>query len=392
MLCRSTRTCLMTIECEYINKALRLEFAEKNNKLYFRSRPCCHMHGDLIDNQYKQWKECNSWEDIEFHENSLFFKQWSMKEAGWHPACHPCELAESSGSRSPRFILSPDENVDYHLLDVVIGNTCNLACPFCAPNVSSLIEKMASTYDGKLPGKWGNDPEINANPTLVSSIISDFIDNRRVSELKIIGGEPLLSDNWSEFEKLILSGRCSDMQLTFTTNGTVMNSRVIDSLKSVKSSKITVSIDSINENYEFIRWPYKWNKLQDNLKFLFDNKPSSTHVHIDALVNIFNFELLPEITQVFNQWPSTNFMTDLKPKGSELDFKVLPLEILEYVYENIEGYSNLRAEIKTVIDNYDDMNLLHLKNKTVWSVNWFLKQRSMTKAVLGAKTQQYLGL
>jgi MoaA/NifB/PqqE/SkfB family radical SAM enzyme len=384
----------MSITCPYITKGLRLEFSTSVYKeLLYRTRPCCHMHGDKFDNDLKQWNVCNTWQDLETHNNRKHFINWENNKGTFHNACWPCSnIEQHTPQRSPRFIYKDNIEVDYHILDVVIGSTCNLACPFCAPNVSSLIEKISKKYTKKeLPGKWKNEPTINGNPISVAKVVSEFISNRRVGELKIIGGEPLLVENWNEISKVINSDLCNNMSLTFTTNGTIMNKKIISNLYKVKSSKITVSVDSIENNYNFIRWPYNWNKVKDNINYLLEHKPTSAFVNIDGLVNIFNFELLPIIEQEFNKWPSYSFMFDLKPEGSPMDFKVLPKEILKDVYNKLQN-KHMKSSIEYAIDNYEILNYQDKYNEAVRTCKWFLKQRNMTKDVFGIKTIKYLGL
>ena len=381
--------------CPYIDKALRFEFStNQDNDLVFRTRPCCHMHGGKFDNQYKKWQVCNTWQDLESHDNRLYFLDWQKNTDKLHDACHPCiEVEKHNPTKSPRFIFPKETVLDYHILDVVVGNTCNLACPFCAPNVSSLIEKITSGYKdrSKLPGKWSHDPEVNGNPSKVAKVVADFLKNRNIGELKIIGGEPLLAENWTEIGKVIDQGLCSDTTLVFTTNGTVMNEKIIKNLKQVKDSKVTVSIDSIGSNYDFIRWPYKYNKVQQNVDYLIDQKPNSTWVNVDGLVTIINFEFLPDIIGEFKRWPSFSFMFDLKPDGSELDYKVLSKDIINQVYKNI-NFDNVKKQLEFTLDNYDDLNMSYLKSKTKNSLEWFLKQRRMDKTVLGENTLKYLGM
>lgn len=383
------------VNCEWISKALRVEFTTVNNELYFRSRPCCHMHGLKMDKKYQKWAKCNRWEDLENHDNRHHFIDWQNTNTTFHPACIPCETAERSGGTNPMNHWKKNDTVDYHILDVVVGNTCNLACPFCGPNVSSLIEKITNNFTDKkiLPGKWGHNTEVNGNPVDVARVVSEFIANRRVGTLKVIGGEPLLAENWSEIGKVIDSGACNDMKLMFTTNATVMNKKIINNLHKVKTSIITVSLDSINENYNFIRWPHNWDKALRNTKYLLDNKPESSFVNVDNLVTVFNFEYLPDIIEVFKQFPSYSFNFDLKPIGSELDFKVLPESIL---YDTLKKLNNNDKHscntIEYVLDNYKDLNQQHLIEKTKSSVKWFLEQRQMSKYVLGKNTIEYLQL
>ena len=95
------------VNCEWINKALRVEFTTIDNQLYYKTRPCCHMHGFKIDREFQNWSKCTSWRDLETHSNRKHFIDWQNTQPGFHTACHPCETATLSGcllytSPSPR--------------------------------------------------------------------------------------------------------------------------------------------------------------------------------------------------------------------------------------------------------------------------------------------------
>ena len=102
---------------------------------------------------------------------------------------------------------------------------------------------------------------------------------------------------------------------------------------------------------------------------------------------------MPDIIQVFKQFPSYSFNFDLKPIGSELDFKVLPESILYDTLKKLDNNDRHSCTtIEYVLDNYKDLNQQHLIDKTKSSVKWFLEQRQMPKQVLGKNTIEYLQL
>lgn len=386
----------MSIDCPYFRKSLRLEFSQQEGQTVVKTRPCCHMHGAKIPSgEYKNWMPVNTWEDLERHPNRDYFINYQQTNTEFHPACSPCEEVERvNPERSPRIYQQKEVEPgdDYFLLDVVVGSTCNLACPFCSAEVSSLIAQVAAKHqDEALPVKWRDTPKVNAEPASVGNLIADFIENRKVKRLKIIGGEPLLKENWDPLSNLIESGACQEMDFALTTNGTIVNDRLISNLHKVKSAILTVSADSIGKNYDFIRWPYSWEKAKKNIDYLIDNAPESTHINVDGVVSIINFELLPEADVEFSNWYSHSFNFDLKPSGSALSHLVLPESILKYVYDNIKR-KYMRRSIEWALDNYKEENLQHLRDQTRAQLKFLLRQRGMSSDVFGPLTQEYLDL
>ena len=90
--------------------------------------------------------------------------------------------------------------------------------------------------------------------------------NTHLNELKFTGGEPTTSSTFWKIVEHIESPK--DMILNVTTNGTKFNDKFINAIKKFKSNKITVSIDGTHKTYEYIRYPFNWRKLEQNVERL----------------------------------------------------------------------------------------------------------------------------
>lgn len=379
-------------QCAYIDKGLRLIFLKKEGVTTVRTYPCCHLDKDLIDSNERKFIPLVDTTTVTDHPSLNFFKEYFANNDNLHPSCISCINAESSGVKSVRQQLNQvsEENLDYDFLklDVVISNKCNLACPFCSQGSSSLIQSLANKYSKEdLPQHWIPTTTEQADPKDIGQLCADLLKKYKIHSFKIIGGEPFLKENWEPIGKVLDEDYCRDLHLEVTTNGTVMNSKVIDRISKTKNTKLRISVDSIGKNYDFIRWPHTWDKMKDNLLYLKDNNPSNCEVYISILANIFNFEYLPEIEKFFkheNIVLNIEFM--LKPLDSPLQWNNLPNNVIDYVYENIED-----PDIKKRIHYGRNLPKLSSLEQIKKDTEFYLTQRNMkVDEVLGPMTAEWL--
>lgn len=379
------------IYCAYVNKGLRVNFLERNSKSTFRTTPCCILHKDLIPNEPKKFIPLRNADSITEHPALDFFKD-AFKDGEFHPSCKTCIDAEAAGLKSIRQKLNAVEqkepNYDYLKLDVVMSNKCNLACPFCSQGSSSLIQTIAQKYNtDELPEHWRKETEPQVETQTIGETCAELLKKYKIHTFKIIGGEPFLKENWEPIGKVLDEDYCTDLNFEITSNGTIMNADVIRRLSKAKHTKLRISVDSIGSNYNFIRWPHSWDKMKKNLIYLRDNKPTNCDVSISILVNILNFELIPEIEEFFNSeeiYP--NFDFTLKPADSPLQWTNLPNDIINYVHDNVkdENIKNPILHRNAVPRDLEDV---------VRDIKFYLVQRNMkAEDVLGPMTRKFLCL
>lgn len=381
-------------KCAYVDKGLRLYFEKKEGVTRVCVRPCCKLIPNLINSDAKRYIPLVDTSTITNHPLLNFFKDYFNANDTLHPSCVSCINEEKSGVKSARQKLNDisTENPDYDFLklDVVIGNKCNLACPFCSRDASSLIQSLADKYSkDELPQHWLSPARGQADPEVIGQACADLLKKYKIYSFKIIGGEPFLKENWEPIGKVLDENYCRDLELEVTTNGTIMNSKVIERISKTKNTKLRISVDSIGKNYDFIRWPHRWDKMKDNLLFLRDNKPDNCDVNITVLANIFNFEFLPDIERFFTE-ENIRFGVDftLKPLGSPLQWNNLSDNIIDYVYNNVNDIG-IKKGIKygRTLDKNIDLGTI------IKDTNFYLTQRNMkAESVLGPMTKKFLCL
>ena len=151
--------------------------------------------------------------------------------------------------KTPLDTYRPD-NFDLQTIDVRWTNLCNFACVYCGPDFSS---------------KWANELNvIKATPTEQQQ--KDFTEYiyRHAKNLKhvyLAGGEPLLM---KENLELLLKLN-PDVNLRINTNLSKVDTGVFDAVCGFKNVHWTVSAETIENEFEYIRFGGRWQDFLDNL-------------------------------------------------------------------------------------------------------------------------------
>lgn len=146
-------------------------------------------------------------------------------------------------------------NFKLQYLDVRWNNTCNFACIYCGPKLSSLwAEQRYQVVKMK---------EVKGE--LLSYVLESAAD---ITDLYLAGGEPLmLKENEIILTKLLEVNR--NCRICINTNlSIVKGNKIVDLLKQFKNVQWLISSEAMNEQYEYIRWPGKWSTFLENLQLV----------------------------------------------------------------------------------------------------------------------------
>src|SRR5262249_32298074 len=110
----------------------------------------------------------------------------------------------------------------------------------------------------------------------------------QIKHLYFIGGEPFLIKEVGIFlQQLVDAGVARNVQLQFSTNGTIVKPRWLELAKEFRYVDTSISVDGFGQYYDYIRYPSKWDKLVSNidgLRGLF----SKGHVTVSATIQAYN--------------------------------------------------------------------------------------------------------
>jgi MoaA/NifB/PqqE/SkfB family radical SAM enzyme len=351
---------------------------------------------------------------IYFNSNDYKKIRLQMLEGEEPEICKKCYDIERSGGHSIRQNTLTEYNIE-ELIDktdtntgelqeltlnyvhFMWGNKCNLKCKMCGPDASNqLIDEF------KAMGMHVSDDAEGL------SLEWSFESNRTVLEkiapyigiLNVTGGEPLINNDFLDYCKYLSEqGYSKNIRLAFHTNLTVMPSKFVDTWKNFKWVNAKLSIDAIEEDYEYIRYPGKWNIVSQNIKDLISITDNMPHVNVEVhtVFSSFNAHALPNLLNYltaiehprFINFPNTLWVT--WPKYA--DARCLPINIKQQVTDQclaiIENYTGekshqVKNNISNLISNLKTMNELH------YNQDLFIKFNKMQDQHRSVKTENII--
>lgn len=256
---------------------------------------------------------CKYKEDVGVFNNTFDFNQSmsnirnDIKDKIPHKNCSTCWNAEHLGQTSLREHLNTkyldicdEEWVDYpNIQDLTIstGNVCNFACRICDAYGSSKIavEQLKFTNDIKEKQKLKKLVKLSKNNDY--SIVDAITTTPNLTNIHLLGGEPLLWKSLEELiDKLVSAGLSKNIQIEFSTNGSIFPDNIIKKLLEFKSVEILLSIDDIEKRFELQRGG-EWDVVLNNILKFKNLKSTSFSVKIVPTVNIQNLLYLDQLAK-----------------------------------------------------------------------------------------------
>ena len=214
--------------------------------------------------------------------------------------CKECIHVESQNKQSKRQavnllwggeIYNP---VGPEYIEVTLDFTCNSACMICGPSVSS--------YWGRYTDK--NSIPISNDFSKIKAMLDTF-DLSILKKIQFKGGEPFLSSRNEQFLKYI-NDRCdiSTINLMYHTNGTILPQQtVIDMFKKFKLVEIYISMDDIEDAYEYQRFPTKWDDITNKIIEFRDTMPGNVMFKVEQTISLLNVHRLHKLAEWFENSP-----------------------------------------------------------------------------------------
>jgi len=158
---------------------------------------------------------------------------------------------------------------DLQTIDVRWSNLCNFGCVYCGPTFSS---------------KWADELKIyHAKPdtTQLDNFKQYIFDHaHQLKHVYMAGGEPLLMKENLELLE-ILQQKNPGVNLRINTNLSKVDTQIFDRICEFKNVHWTISVETIEDEFEYIRYGGKWTDFLDNLNRVrtLDHKISFNMLH-----------------------------------------------------------------------------------------------------------------
>jgi len=203
-------------------------------------------------------------------------------------------------------------------VDIRWTNLCNFACVYCNPDYSS---------------RWADELKIQqSQPTQAQVESMKWYVTKNASTLKhvyLAGGEPLLMKENLELLSILKTVN-PDINLRINTNLSKVDTQVFDRVCEFKNVHWIVSIDSIEEEFEYIRYGGRWQDFLDNLTTVknLDHKISFNMLHF--LLNPMSVFACVDYLKSLG-FHNNSFIIGPMEKPEFLNIRHLPESLLEQV-------------------------------------------------------------
>lgn len=334
--------------CKALSNAVSFRIPGESNSITFN--PCC-----LYD------------EYLPYH--PVFFKKQRQlfieADKEYLPGCQKCQLKEKThglhltqrntfNQQIPSGI-----NDDIYKLEIVLDTTCNAACIQCGGGQSSLWRNEYALRD---PKYIHIQPESQIDGKI--ELIKKNVDIQKVKIWHFWGGEPLLTD--THMKMLTQIEDLSTVALAYTTNGSIFpDDDVLKIWDQCKSVTIGISTDGIEDRFQYMRWPLKWDKWARVVERFKTETSSNVRFHINYCVTplnaLYTYEKDEWLDKHFSRHAdgspiSFNF---IRSEGT-VDAAATPESLREEIYKRL-GDDHIVSNILKELPNkeYQTM-LLHL--------------------------------
>ena len=189
-------------------------------------------------------------------------------------------------------------------INLMFDISCNLACRTCGPQLSTYWQhhlRENKEWQGPI-----------SSPKRANDVIAalDQLDLTELKQVVLTGGETLLGNSyWEVVQWLVDHVPNAKDQLTicFQTNGTQsIPQKYFETIARTKLVKLHISIDAVDERFEYLRWPARWQALEQNIFSIRESCPSNVMFVVEETISIFNLFYSRET----KSWCQNNFSSN----------------------------------------------------------------------------------
>lgn len=308
---------------------------------------------------------------IEDEWNNDYFKsiRQSFINGEWPENCSRCKYVEDMGGSSKRMSenlmwgqeyshLKSNTNIDGAVnyspphIDIRTGTICNLKCIHCGTGASSKWSE-----DTQLLGKYPNtEIYVTSNQWIEkdTKFWEDLVKSaHQTVRYNFLGGESFANKRHNEFIYWLSESEfAKNVNVSYVSNGTLINPRILSILDKFKSVKITISVDATGLAGEYFRYPLKWDEFVNKLTVLqqFIKGRSNFDVGFQwTASNVSMFYLVETYHELCTRFPDIKFIfcnhvTDpihMSPQN-------LPTELKNQIIDKINAYKFIEQDYEFI--------------------------------------------
>ena len=334
----------------------------------FELEPCGTVKNCIISKTNLGTINKSNIKDIMHGKENIELKQSMLKDE--KPAnCAGCYLQEKNttnlssissrlyylkevGAKTDLTLYDDVKNFSLKHVDLRWTNSCNQACVYCGPEYSS---------------KWAQElgEKVKSNKEARQEVKDYVFENiTQLENVYLAGGEPMLMKENLEFLQL-LKEKNPDCTIRVNTNLSTTETGIFELLCSFKNVHWTVSIETIEEEYEYVRHHGSWKDFVANLDIIrkLDHKISFNMLHF-----MLNYDSIFECVDYFKSkgFHDNSFVIGPLYEPAHYNLLNLPEHMIDSVKEKLKN--KLQENPQGYLKN-SYKNLLYYFSNTPWEKN-----------------------
>jgi MoaA/NifB/PqqE/SkfB family radical SAM enzyme len=256
------------------------------------------------------------------------------------------------GAKTDLTLYDDANNFSLKHVDLRWTNSCNQSCVYCGPDYSN---------------KWAQElgEKVKSNKEARQEVKDFVFENiSGLENVYLAGGEPMLMKENREFLTL-LKKKNPGCSVRVNTNLSTTETGIFELLCSFKNVHWTVSVESMEEEYEYIRHLGSWKDFNENLDVIskLDHKISFNMLHF-----ILNYRSMFDCIDFLKQkgFHDNSFVAGPLYEPDYLNLLNLPDQMLEQVIHTLKQKINSNP-VGYLKNSYK--NCLEYFSETKWEKN-----------------------
>ena len=244
------------------------------------TKPCCEFTIESKKTPKQFWES-----------NELSQIREQLTNGEWPEGCSTCKKLEESNNLSLRQRSCKDYTMPQQptvkFIDVRFSNKCNFACRTYEPIFSSRISTENNRHNLKEFYGYSLQNNYVQNPKQIANEIEDYLPT--LEKIMFTGGEPTYMD---EFYQIIDKIQNQNVEVLITTNASLITDKFLKAVKNIERLHITISLDAVGKNAEYIRYGTIWENVENNIQKILNLKCS---VMFNTVISAYSLPYLDKL-------------------------------------------------------------------------------------------------
>ena len=325
--------------------------------------PCCYFKHKLPLNILQNW--------------NLYKKE--LEKFDVESGCKYCIDLENSGSAISHRMNFVENVID---ISLCVDNLCNLKCTTCNVEASSQWIGDAVKLNFINPDERKVYNKLTEQGPIKLEICKNIIKTANNPVLiTFYGGEPTINPAVIDFvDWLTTLTNVDNISLSFITNGTTVLKNINYYFTKFKRITIGVSIDSIEEKNDYLRYGSDWSELKNNLIKYSNLKPENNnfYFYIHYTLSVMNVYYFYEFCNWYNNnlnnctlamtkliGPSY-YSVDVLNTNQKLKILLRNINLIDQLVPlGVVNLNTIKNEYKSSVESYLEPNLTSKKTLTM---------------------------